>query len=69
MPATLPITPETVTRTTLNNGLVLLVKQNPHNPSVTIRGRIRAGALYDTDDTAGLAHLTTAALQRGTRKR
>ncbi len=69
MPVTLPITPETVTRTTLDNGLVVLVKQNPHNPSVTLRGRIRAGALYDTSETAGLAEMTTAALQRGTRKR
>ncbi|HEX7589165.1 MAG TPA: pitrilysin family protein [Anaerolineae bacterium] len=67
--ATLPITPETVKRVTLDNGIVLLVKDNPNNPSVTMRGRLRAGGLFDTDKTAGLAHLATAALQRGTRKR
>lgn len=66
---TLPITPESVQRVTLDNGLVVLVKDNPNNPSVTLRGRLRAGGLYDTDKTAGLAHLATAALQRGTRKR
>ena len=66
---TLPITPETVTRVTLDNGIVVLVKDNPNNASVTLRGRLRAGGLYDTDRTSGLAHLTTAALQRGTRKR
>ncbi len=36
---------------------------------MTLRGRLRAGGLFDADKTAGLAHLTTAALQRGTRKR
>jgi zinc protease len=69
MATTLPITPESVTRTTLANGLTILVKENHNNASVTWRGRLRAGGLYDTDKTAGLAHLTVAALQRGTRKR
>ncbi len=66
---TLPITPETVTRVTLDNGLTILVKDNPHNASLTLRGRIRAGGLFDTPQTNGLAHFTTAALQRGTRHR
>lgn len=69
MATTLPITPESVTRTTLANGLTILVKENHNNASVTWRGRLRAGGLYDTDKTAGLAHFTVAALQRGTRKR
>lgn len=69
MTNTLPITPETITRVTLDNGITVLVKDNPNNASVTLRGRIRAGGLYDTDKSAGLAHLATAALQRGTRKR
>ncbi len=69
MNTTLPITPESVTRTTLDNGLVVLVKQNPNNPSVTLRGRIRAGAIHEADKTSGLAQFATAALQRGTRKR
>jgi zinc protease len=69
MTTTLPITPETITRTVLDNGLVVLVKDNPNNASVTLRGRLCAGGLYDTDKTSGLAHLATAALQRGTRKR
>ena len=69
MNMTLPITPENITRTILPNGLTILVKDNPNNASITMRGRIRAGGLYDTDKTSGLAHLTSAALQRGTRKR
>ena len=62
---TLPITPETVTRTTLDNGIVLLLSHNPHNPSVSIRGRLRAGALYDTQATSGLANFATIACARG----
>lgn len=69
MPTTLPITPQTVTRTTLPNGLTILVKENHNNASITLRGRMRAGGLYDTPQTAGLAHFAVAALQRGTRKR
>src|SRR5512142_2287051 len=69
MSTTLPITPETVTRTTLDNGLVVLVKHNPNNPSVTMRGRLLAGGLYDTDRTSVLAHFTMAYLQRGTSRR
>ncbi len=69
MSTTLPITPETVARTTLDNGLVVLVKNNPNNASVTLRGRLRAGGLYDSDKTAGLAHFAAAAFQRGSRKR
>lgn len=69
MAATIPITPETVTRTVLPNGLTILVKENHTNASITLRGRLRAGGLYDTDQTSGLAHLAVAALQRGTRKR
>lgn len=64
-----PITPETITRATLDNGITLLIKDNPTNGSITLRGRLRAGGLYDTDRTLGLAQFTTAALQRGTRKR
>ncbi len=69
MASIIPITPETVTRTVLPNGLTILVKENHTNASVTLRGRLRAGGLYDTNQTSGLAHLAVAALQRGTRKR
>lgn len=69
MPTTIPITPDTVTRATLDNGLIVLVKTNRNNPSITLRGRIKAGGIFDDPKRAGLAHLTAAALVRGTRKR
>ncbi len=69
MAITIPITPDTVTRSVLDNGIVLLVKCNPHNPSFSLRGRLRAGALYDTTATAGVANFTSLALARGTHGR
>jgi len=67
--ATAPISPETVTRTVLANGIVVLMHPNPSNASVVVRGRLEAGSVQDTDATAGLASFTAAALQRGTVKR
>ena len=63
-----PITPENVTRAELSNGITVLVKENHTNASITMRGRLRAGAMYETDATAGLASFTASALQRGTKK-
>ena len=63
-----PITPENVTRAELSNGIVILVKENHTNASVTLRGRLRAGAMYETDAVAGLADFTASSLQRGTKK-
>ncbi len=65
---TAPISPENITRVVLGNGVVVLVKENHANPSVSFRGRLRAGAMYETDQTAGLAQFTGAALNRGTKK-
>src|SRR5436190_2077601 len=36
-----PITPENVTRAELANGIVILVKENRTNASITLRGRLR----------------------------
>src|SRR5258708_901064 len=63
-----PITPENVTRAELANGIVILVKENHTNASITLRGRLRAGAMYEADATAGLAGFTASSLQRGTKK-
>lgn len=63
-----PITPENVTRAVLDNGIIVLVKENHTNASVSIRGRLRAGGMFETDRTAGLAQLTASALNRGTKK-
>lgn len=57
---------EEISRAVLPNGIVLVVRENHSTPSVSLRGSIRAGAMYDTDDKAGLADFTADSLERGT---
>lgn len=52
-------------RAELPNGLVVLGQERPHGQSVALRLRIPAGAIRDSWDDAGLAHLTARSLLRG----
>lgn len=61
--------PETIYRRELNNGLVVLARQNLSSPSVVVSGYLEAGAIDDPPGQAGLADLTASALMRGTRQR
>ena len=56
-------------REVLPNGIVLLVAERPAVPIVAVRLLTRAGAVFDSEDRAGLANLTGALLTRGTAKR
>jgi zinc protease len=58
-----------VTRHTLENGLTVLVRENPISPTAVLRGYLGAGAVCETDETAGLARLTAATTRRGTEAR
>ena len=56
-------------REVLANGIVLLVAERPAVPIVAVRVFMRAGAVFDPPDRAGLANLTGSLLTRGTAKR
>ena len=56
-------------REVLANGIVLLVAERPAVPIVAVRIFMRAGAVLDPPDRAGLANLTGSLLTRGTAKR
>jgi zinc protease len=58
-----------ITRTTLANGITILVRSNPVSPSVVLSGYFPAGGLFDPREKLGLAHFTAATLMRGARKR
>lgn len=58
--------PDDVTRTTLPNGMTLLVRENWANPSVVVSGVLRGGSANETREQAGLAQFTAALLTRGT---
>lgn len=60
---------ETITRRVLDNGLVVLVYENPSVESVTIQGSLHAGSVYESLKQNGLASMVASALMRGTKKR
>lgn len=63
------LSPETITRRELPNGLVVLVYENHTAPSVVVDADLRVGQLWEPADKNGLADFTTTALLRGTEKR
>jgi zinc protease len=61
--------PETIVRRELSNGLVVLARENFTSPSVVMDGDLRAGALWESREKAGLANFAASALMRGTERR
>lgn len=56
-------------RTVLPNGIIVIVQENHSNPTIAIRGNLKAGAVFDPEDKQGLAALTAGMLSRGTMTR
>jgi zinc protease len=52
-------------RTVLNNGIVLLVAENPVADIVAARMFVRAGSCYEKREQAGLAHLLSSVITKG----
>lgn len=50
----------------LSNGLRVLLKRHAHKPMVNIQAYALCGALVETEETAGLASLVAAMLDKGT---
>lgn len=61
--------PDDVSRTELDNGIVVLCRENFISPSVVISGYVWAGSNQVPADQAGLSDLTAHALTRGTESR
>ena len=61
--------PHDITRRELPNGVVVLVRENHHAPSVVVSGSLMAGSLFEAPETNGLAAFTAAMLLRGTQTR
>ncbi|HEY3156617.1 MAG TPA: pitrilysin family protein [Candidatus Eisenbacteria bacterium] len=53
----------------LPNGLVVVLRVNPANPTVAIHGLVKAGAIYDPAEKGGLSSFVAAMLDRGTANR
>lgn|SRR5574341_169012 len=64
---TLPGTGD-ILRVELDNGLIVLARENFTSPSVVVEGVLRGGSVQETRDQAGLASFHSSLLTRGTRK-
>ncbi len=57
--------PETISRTVLDNGIVVLVRENPSAPVAMLEGLVPAGSVHEPPDKAGLAAYVASMLTRG----
>lgn len=57
-----------INRTVLNNGIVLLVAENPAADIIAARIFVQAGSCWEQREQAGLAHLLSAVLTKGTQE-
>ncbi len=58
-----------IARAELDNGITLLVYENPAVQSVNLMGSLHAGSIYESPDKSGLASLAAGALMTGTSER
>jgi predicted Zn-dependent peptidase len=58
-----------VTRHVLQNGMTVLVRENPAVPAVAVSLQVRAGSRFETETTAGITNFLHRAMLRGTAKR
>ncbi|HEV8308691.1 MAG TPA: pitrilysin family protein [Methylomirabilota bacterium] len=58
-----------IARFTLDNGIRVVVQENPANPTLALRASVPAGSIVEPRDTPGLASLTASMLTRGTATR
>lgn len=58
-----------IARAELENGITLLVYENPAVQSVNLMGSFHAGSIYETPELSGLASLAAGALMTGTTAR
>ena len=61
--------PDSIARREFPNGMTVLVRENFGSPSVVIDGLLRAGAVDEPAEQAGLASFAASCLMRGTERR
>ena len=56
-------------RKKLSNNVTVLIRENNTSPSISIKGYLKSGSIYDADDKLGLSLFTALSLMRGTTQR
>lgn len=57
--------PDDITRVVLDNGMIVLIRENHSAPVIVLEGNLPGGALYDPLDKIGLSSFVAAMLTRG----
>ncbi len=58
--------PDDITREVLPNGITILARSNFNSPTLSIRGYLPSGSIFDPDEKLGLSYLTANSLMSGT---
>ena len=58
--------PDDITREELPNGITVLTRSNFNSPTLSIKGYMHSGSLFDPDKKLGLSYLTAYGLMTGT---
>ena len=58
--------PDDIARETLPNGITILARANFNSPTLSIRGYLPSGSIFDPDEKLGLSYLTANSLMSGT---
>jgi len=56
-------------RAVLGNGTVVIAKESPTTPAVTVQASFRAGTVFDPPTQVGLSHFVSRTIDRGTETR
>jgi zinc protease len=67
-PRSIEVGAEQVAKVKLSNGSTLLVRQDSAVPLISVRAVAKGGTLAETEKVAGVSHLVTSLLTRGTRR-
>src|SRR5688572_33302752 len=68
-PSLAPLDPASVIRTSLPNGLTVLVRRDVSAPVVAVVTYVKAGYFDETDDVVGIAHVLEHMYFKGTELR
>jgi zinc protease len=60
--------PDNITRKVLPNGITVLTRSNFNSPTVSVKGLLHSGSIFDPDEKLGLSYLTANGLMTGTNR-
>jgi len=60
--------PEDITRVVLSNGITILTRSNFNSPTLSIKGYLPSGSIFDPEEKLGLSYLTAHGLLNGTQR-